>query len=84
VVANAPAVRYEVLPGAAGLLQLENSGALTRNQRGEFLIHRKIRFPAGLAPLSPTFLLLRGVEMPEGHPDGAKVISEETGQQLKF
>jgi Ca2+-binding EF-hand superfamily protein len=84
VVANAPAVRYEVLPGAAGLLQLENSGALTRNQRGEFLIHRKIRFPAGLAPLSPTFLLLRGVEMPEGHPDGAKVISEETGQQIKF
>jgi Ca2+-binding EF-hand superfamily protein len=84
VIANAPAVRYEVLPGAAGLLQLENSGALTRNQRGEFLIHRKIRFPAGLAPLSPTFLLLRGVEMPEGHPDGAKVISEETGQQIKF
>ncbi len=84
VVANAPAVRYEVLPGAAGLLQLENSGALTRNQRGEFLIHRKIRFPAGLAPLSPTFLLLRGVETPEGHPDGAKVISEETGQQIKF
>jgi hypothetical protein len=83
IVASAPVVHYDVLPGAAGLLQLENSGALTRNRRGEFLIHEKIRFPAGLSGLSASFLLLRGVPAP-GRPDGATVISEETGQPIKF
>ena len=68
VVGSAPAVRYEILPGAAGMLALQNAGAITRNQRGEFLIHRKIRFPAGLSGLSVTFLLLRGVPLPDGRP----------------
>ncbi len=84
VVASAPAVRYDVLPGAAGLMQLQNDGALTRNRRGEFIIHRKIRFPAGLSGLSASFLLLRGVPVPDGRPDGATVIAEETGQPVKF
>lgn len=84
VVADVPVVRYEVLPGAAGLLQLENAGAVTRNHRGEFLIHEKIRFPAGLSSLSAKFLLLRGVPVPDGRPDGATVISEETGRPVKF
>jgi Ca2+-binding EF-hand superfamily protein len=84
VVASVPAVHYDVLPGAAGLLQLQNSGAITRNAGGEFLIHQKIRLPAGLSGLSATFLLLRGVPIPDGRPDGARVISEETGQQVKF
>jgi Ca2+-binding EF-hand superfamily protein len=84
VIGSVPAVRYDVLPGAAGLLQLLNAGALTRNSRGEFLIHQKIHLPAGLSGLSASFLLLRGVPAPDGRPDGAKVISEETGQPVKF
>jgi hypothetical protein len=84
VVANAPVVRYDILPGLAGLLQLQNSGALTRNSRGEFIIHRPIRFPAGLSGHSVKFVLLRGVPVPDGNPDGATVISEETGFQLKL
>jgi len=84
VVASAPAVRYEVLPGTAGLMQLQNAGAISRNQRGEFLIHRKIRFPAGLAGHSVTFLLLRGVPVPDGRPDGATVIAEDTGEPLRL
>ena len=76
VVASVTPVRYDVLPGAAGLLQLQNAGALTRNARGEFLIHQKIRFPAGLNGLSASFLLLRGVPVTDGRPDGASVVSE--------
>ncbi len=83
VVGSATPMRYEVLPGAAGLLQLQNEGALTRNGRGEFLVHRKIRLPAGLSGLSAKFLLLRGVPTPDGRPDGAAVISEETGQPVR-
>src|SRR5262249_21478795 len=49
IVSAAPPVRYDILPGLAGLLQLQQSGALSRNARGEFIIHRQIRFPAGLA-----------------------------------
>ena len=84
VVSSVAAVRYEVLPGAAGLMQLQNAGAISRNQRGEFLIHRKIRFPAGLSGHSVTFLLLRGVPLPDGRPDGATVVAEETGEPMRF
>jgi Ca2+-binding EF-hand superfamily protein len=84
VVANAPVARYDILPGLAGLLQLQNSGALTRNSRGEFIIRRQIRFPAGLSGHSVKFVLLRGVPVPEGNPDGAMVISEETGMEMKL
>ncbi len=84
IVASAPVVRYDILPGLAGLLQLQNSGALSRNSRGEFLIRRQIHFPAGLSGHSVKFLLLRDVPLPEGNPDGATVISEETGNPIKF
>jgi len=83
VVASAPVARYEILPGLAGLMQLQNSGALTRNKRGEFIIRRQIRFPAGLSA-EVTFLLPRGVPAPQGNPEGATVISEETGDRLRF
>jgi hypothetical protein len=84
VVASAPAVRYDVLPGLAGLLQLQNSGALTRSSRGEFIIHRLIRFPPGLSGHPVKFVLLHGVPTPEGNPDGATVISEDTGFEMKL
>jgi hypothetical protein len=85
VVASWPAERYEVLPSQAGLLQLVQNGALTRNRSGEFLIHQKIRFPAGLSGAQQVkFLLLRGVPKPEGDPGHSEVISEETGEPIKF
>jgi Ca2+-binding EF-hand superfamily protein len=84
VVASKPAEPYEVLPQQAGLIQLVQSGALTQNRSGEFLIQRKIRFPAELhGAHSVKFLLLRGVPEPEGDPGHSKVISEETGLELK-
>ena len=84
VVAHAPVARYDILPSLAGLMQLQNSGAITRNTRGEFIIHRQIRFPAGLSDHSVKFLLLRGVPLPQGDIGGATVISDETGEAVRF
>jgi hypothetical protein len=45
-----------------------------------FLIHRKIRFPAGLSGAhSVRFLRLRGIAKPDGDPGHSVVISEEIG-----
>jgi Ca2+-binding EF-hand superfamily protein len=82
IVASAPVVRYTILPGLAGLQQLQNSGALSRTSRGEFVIHEQIRFPAGLSGHAVKFLLLRDVPMPEGDPGDATLISEETGMVI--
>jgi Ca2+-binding EF-hand superfamily protein len=83
VVASARAEPYEVVPQEAGLIQLMKSGALTQNQRGEFLIHRKIRFPAALSGRhAAKFLLMRGVPTPDGDPGNSAVISEETGEPI--
>lgn len=83
VVASRPPVRFEVLPGAAGLLQLVREGALEKTAGGEFLIKRKIRFPAGLhGGIAGRFLLLRGVPVPEGDAGHSCVVSEETGRPL--
>lgn len=74
---------YEVLPQEEGLAQLLEAGALTVNRRGEYLIHRKIRFPADMRGAhSEKFLLLRGVPVPDGGPGHSKVVSEETGELL--
>lgn len=49
----------------------------------EFLIQRKIRFPAGLyGAHSVRFILGRGVPLPDGSPGHSDVISEETGQPV--
>jgi hypothetical protein len=67
------------------LSQLLKSGVLTRNGQGEYLINKKMRFPAGLTGAhSAKFLLLRGVPKPEGQPGHSRVVSEETGELLKF
>ena len=83
VVASVKAEPYEVLPEQAGLIQLVQSGALTQNRMGEFLINRKIRYPAGLAGAhSVKFLLRRGVPAPDGSPGHSCVMSEEAGQAV--
>jgi Ca2+-binding EF-hand superfamily protein len=80
VVANQPATSYEVLPGAAGLIQLMESGAIEKNGRREFLVKRKIRWPAGLPGLTDAkFLILKGVPLPDGDPGSSIVASEDTG-----
>jgi Ca2+-binding EF-hand superfamily protein len=85
VVSSLPAERYQVLPQQAGLLQLVQSGALVQNRAGEFMIKQKMRFPAELhGAHAVKFLLLRGAPMPEGDPGHSEVISEETGEKLKF
>lgn len=85
VVASVPVEPYEVLPQEAGLSQLVKSGALSRNGSNEFLINKEMRFPGGLnGAHSVKFLLRRGVPTPSGHPGHSTVISEETGEQLKF
>jgi hypothetical protein len=84
VIASAPAENYEVLPNQAGLMQLVDSGALEQNKSREFLIKKKIRFPAELyGAHAVRFLLLRGVPEPEGDPGHSCVIVEETGAPLK-
>ncbi len=85
VVANVPAEPYAVLPQEAGLVQLLRSGALTENDLGEFLINKKITFPAGLTGAHGVkFLLRRGVPKPDGDPGHSAVIAEETGKPVKL
>ena len=81
VVANVPVAAYEVLPSEAGLAQLVTSGALTQNASGEFVVHRKIRFPAGLyGAHSVTFVIRRGTPVPDGDQAHSCVIVEQTGE----
>jgi hypothetical protein len=82
VVSPQPVSKYEVLPEQAGLLQLMLDGILSRNRGGEFLIHKAMRFPAGLSGSLKKFVLLKGVPLPSGDPGHAIVISEETGESL--
>jgi len=78
VVASLPAEPYEVLPQQAGLIQLMQSGALTRDDQGDFIIGRKIRLPAELNG-GHKFRLPRGVPEPDGHSGHSCVWVEETG-----
>lgn len=78
VVASGKPVRYQVLPGRAGLLQLVRSGVLGESGKGEFIIKEKMRFPAGLyGAESARFILSRGVPAPEGDPGHSCLVKEE-------
>jgi len=80
VVAEQPVARYEVLPEEAGLPQLMLEGALERNQQGEFLIRKAMRFPAGLAAWhAVSFRLPKDIPVPTGDPLRSKVWSEDAG-----
>ena len=82
VVASQHPERYAVLPQQAGLLQLLETGALSRNGEGDFLIQRKIRLPAELNG-GHKLILLTGVQEPDGEPGHACVLAQETGAPLK-
>jgi hypothetical protein len=81
VVASAPAEPYEVLPQQAGLMQLMQSGALSRDDEGDFIIEKKIRLPAELIS-GHRFRLRPGVPEPDGYAGFGCVLSEETGAAL--
>ncbi len=84
VVSKAKAVPYDVLPQQAGLMQLVSEGALTRGPSGEFIIHKKIRIPAGLnGAHSVKFLLKAGVPEPDGRPGHSCLFSEDRGKAIK-
>jgi hypothetical protein len=78
VVASLPAETYEVMPDQAGLVQLLESGALTQNRAGEYIVQKKTRFPAELAGAHQVkFLVLRGVPVPDGDPGHSCVTVED-------
>jgi Ca2+-binding EF-hand superfamily protein len=78
VIASVPAEPYEVYPQQAGLIQLFKSGALTQNKSGEYIVQKKMRFPAGLyGAHSVKFAVPRGVPTPEGDPGHSCVAVEE-------
>ena len=81
VVASAAAEPYEVLPQQAGLIQLMQAGALTRDDEGDFIVQRKIRLPAELNG-GHKFRVRRGVEQPDGVPARVCVWLEETGAAM--
>ena len=81
VVGSAPAEPYDVLPSQAGLVQLLASGELTTNRAGEYIVRKKIRFPAGLyGSHLVTFLVMKGTPYPDGDPGHSCVIVEESGE----
>jgi Ca2+-binding EF-hand superfamily protein len=81
VVSSGSAMQYEVLPSQAGIVQLLASGALSENRSGEYIVRKKIRFPAGLhGAHSVTFLIMKGTPYPDGDPGHSCVIVEETGE----
>jgi hypothetical protein len=73
------------LPEKAGLIQLMKESKIAENRSGEYLIKKKIRFPADVyGAHSVKFLLMRRVLKPDGDPGHSTVISEEAGETLKF
>lgn len=74
---------YQVLPHAAGLLQLIASGTLEQVARGQFRIVEKMRYPAGLTgDHRVKFMLKAGVPEPDGDPGGSCTYSEDEGRLI--
>jgi Ca2+-binding EF-hand superfamily protein len=85
VVSSLPAQAYEVFPQEAGLVQLLQSGALTQNRTGEYIVQKKTRFPTGLAGAhSVKFLILRGTPVPDGDPGHSCVTVEDPSIERRF
>ena len=77
VIGGQPVTNYEVFPQQAGLLQLLLDGALVRNDRGDFVVTRQTRFPAGLAGgHAVRFIVPKGVPRPTGDPGHSRVTME--------
>jgi hypothetical protein len=81
VVASRPVEPYAVLPQQAGLIQLMQSGALSRDDEGDFIVERKIRLPAELNS-GHRFHLRRGIPPPDGDSGRTCILVEDTGAAL--
>jgi Ca2+-binding EF-hand superfamily protein len=85
VVSSLPAQAYEVLPEEAGLVQLLESGALTQNRAGEYIVRTKTRFPPGLAGAHAVkFVVQRGTPVPDGDPGHSCVAAEDPPPDRKL
>jgi hypothetical protein len=81
VVSSFPVQTYEVFPQQAGLVQLLESGALKLNRTGEYIVQKKMRFPAGLFGISVKFLVPHGAPAPDGDPGHACVTMEDATER---
>ncbi|MGY4477356.1 EF-hand domain-containing protein [Bradyrhizobium sp. USDA 3364] len=85
VIASLPVQPYEVFPQEAGLVQLLESGALTQNRHGEYIVQKPMRFPAGLhGAHSVKFLVLRDSPLPQGDPGHSCVTVENQPADPRF
>lgn len=75
VISSLGVAPYEVLPQEAGLIQLLQAGALSKDSAQDFTINEKIRFPAGLQKVA--FRMRDNVELPSGTPGLAEVRSAQ-------
>ena len=74
VIGGQAITNYEVLPQQAGLLQLLSDGALVRNERGDFVVTRQTRLPAGAHAVR--FIVPKGVPRPIGD-SGHSIVTME-------
>jgi hypothetical protein len=82
VVSEVAVARYAVLPQEAGLMQLSYEGKLERI-KGGWKVLSQTRFPAGLAGAhGTTFIVPKGVPLPEGSPGHSCVFLEDTAKTL--
>jgi len=76
VIAGQAVEPYQVLPGAAGLLQLLDDGKIVPGKGQELIVRDKIRYPAGLSN-SYRILIPKGVPKPDGDASGICVVVED-------
>lgn len=86
VVSLRPAEAYEVLPGYAGLHQLQQEGKIEKTGDRAYRIKKPMRIPAGLGRhgIRVEFTLPAGMEMPTGDWTSTCLVIEETGERVGF
>lgn len=86
VVSLRPAEAYEVLPGYAGLHQLQEEGKIEKTGDRAYRIKKPMRIPAGLGRhgITVEFVLPAGIEMPTGDWTSTCLVIEETGERVGF
>ena len=87
VVSIRPAEAYEVLPGYAGLHQLQDEGKIEKTGDQAYRIKKPMRIPAiglGRHGVAVEFVLPAGIEMPAGDWVPTCLDIEETGERIGF
>nr|ALL53641.1 conserved hypothetical protein [uncultured bacterium fosmid I5J7] len=88
VVSLRQAEAYQVLPGYAGLQQLQEEGRIEKTDDRTYQIKKVTRIPAGLgwagSAAKFVFMLPTGFDLPKGDLYSACVIFEATGDKVGF